>query len=132
MRYVVESNKTPDQAVTDLKDCVKKHGFGVLHTYDLKETLASKGFDLPDACHILDVCNPQQAINVLSEDMGINVALPCRVSVYSEAGKTKLAMARPTKLLAALSDSTELALIAKDVEEKLKAMIDDAAYNSIS
>ena len=132
MRYVVESNKTPDQAVTDLEDCVKKHGFGVLHTYDLKETLASKGFDLPDACHILDVCNPQQAINVLSEDMGINVALPCRVSVYSEAGKTKLAMARPTKLLAALSDSTELALIAKDVEEKLKAMIDDAAYNSIS
>jgi uncharacterized protein (DUF302 family) len=127
MRYVVESNKTPDQAVTDLKDCVKKHGFGVLHTYDLKETLASKGFDLPDACHILDVCNPQQAINVLSEDMGMNVALPCRVSVYSEAGKTKLAMARPTKLLAALSDSTELALIAKDVEEKLKAMIDDAA-----
>jgi uncharacterized protein (DUF302 family) len=127
MRYVVESNKTPDQAVTDLEDCVKKHGFGVLHTYDLKETLASKGFDLPDACHILDVCNPQQAINVLSEDMGMNVALPCRVSVYSEAGKTKLAMARPTKLLAALSDSTELALIAKDVEEKLKAMIDDAA-----
>ncbi len=127
MRYVVESNKTPDQAVTDLKDCVKKHGFGVLHTYDLKETLASKGFDLPDACHILDVCNPQQAINVLSEDMGMNIALPCRVSVYSESGKTKLAMARPTKLLEALSDSTELALIAKEVEEKLTAMIDDAA-----
>ena len=126
MRYVVESNKTPDQAFTDLKDCVKKHGFGVLHTYDLKQTLASKGFDLPNACHILEICNPQQALNVLSEDMGMNIALPCRVSVYSESGKTKIAMAQPTKMLAALSDSTELALIAKEVEEKITAMIDDA------
>ena len=127
MRYVVESNKTPDQAFTDLIDCVKKHGFGVLHTYDLKETLASKGFDLSNACHILEICNPQQAINVLNEDMGLNIALPCRVSVYSEFGKTKIAMAQPTKMLAALSDSTELALIAKEVEEEITAMIDDAA-----
>jgi len=127
MRYVVESNKTPDQAFADLKDCVKKHGFGVLHTYDMKLTLASKGFDLPNACYILDICNPQQAINVLSEDMGMNIALPCRVSVYSESGKTKIAMALPTKMLAALSDSTKLALIAKEVEEKITAMIDDAA-----
>ena len=126
MRYVVESNKTPDQAFTDLIESVTKYGFGVLHTYDLKETLASKGFDLPNACYILEICNPQQAINVLSEDMGMNIALPCRVSVYSESGKTKIAMAQPTKMLAALSDSTELARIAKEVEEKITAMIDDA------
>jgi uncharacterized protein (DUF302 family) len=125
MRYVVESNKTPDQALTDLKDSVEKHGFGVLHTYDLKQTLASKGFDLPNACHILEICNPQQALNVLSEDMGMNIALPCRVSVYSESGKTKIAMAQPTKMLAALSDSTELARIAKEVEDKITAMIND-------
>ena len=126
MRYVVKSNKTPDQALADLIDSVKKHGFGVLHIYDLKETLASKGFDLPNACHILEICNPQQAINVLSEDMGMNIALPCRVSVYSESGSTKIAMAQPTKMLAALSDSTELARIAKEVEEAITAMIDDA------
>lgn len=126
MRYVVESNKTPGQAFTDLQEAVKKHGFGVLHTYDLKQTLASKGFDLPDACYILEICNPQQAIKVLTEDMGMNVALPCRVSVYSDSGKTKIAMAQPTKMLAALSDSAALARIAEEVEAKISAMIDDA------
>ena len=65
MRYVVDTEKTPEQALADLTEAVRKHGFGVLHTYDLKQTLSSKGFDLPNACHILEICNPQQALNVL-------------------------------------------------------------------
>lgn len=127
MRHIIESEKTTDQALQDLQEAVKAHGFGVLHTYDLKQTLASKGFDLPEACHILEICNPQQAINVLSEDMGMNIALPCRVSVYSESGKTKIATAQPSKMLAALSDSPELAKIAQEVEACIVAMMKDAS-----
>lgn len=127
MRYIVETNKTPEAAVEDLRAAVAAHGFGVLHAYDLKETLTSKGFPLPHACHILEVCNPQQASKVLTEDMGMNIALPCRISVYEEDGKTKIATALPTKLLAALSDSPALAAVAEDVETKMKAMMHDAA-----
>ena len=127
MRYVQETAKSPAQAVSDLTEAVKKHGFGVLHTYNLKETLASKGFDLPEACHILEICNPQEAINVLSEDMGMNIALPCRVSIYTESGQTKIAMAKPSALLSALSDSPALAETASEVEEKMIAMISEAS-----
>ena len=127
MRYVQETAKSPAQAVSDLTEAVKKHGFGVLHTYNLKETLASKGFDLPEACHILEICNPQEAINVLSEDMGMNIALPCRVSIYTESGQTKIAMAKPSALLSALSDSAALAETASEVEEKMIAMISEAS-----
>ena len=127
MRYIVETNKTPEAAVEDLRATVTKHGFGVLHAYDLKETLTTKGFPLPHACHILEVCNPQQASKVLAEDMGMNIALPCRISVYEDGGKTKIATALPTKLLSALSDSPALAVVATDVEEKMKAMMHDAA-----
>ena len=127
MRYVIETNKTPEGAVEDLRAAVTAHGFGVLHAYDLKETLTAKGFPLPHACHILEVCNPQQASKVLTEDMGLNIALPCRISVYEEDGKTKIATALPTKLLAAISDSPALAAVAEDVETKMKAMIHDAA-----
>jgi uncharacterized protein (DUF302 family) len=116
MRYVVETNKTPAVAVEDLRAAVAKQGFGVLHAYDLKETLTSKGFPLEHACHILEVCNPQQASKVLAEDMGMNIALPCRISVYEEGGKTKIATALPTKLLSALSNSPALAAVAEDVE----------------
>jgi uncharacterized protein (DUF302 family) len=127
MRYIVETDKTPAAAVEDLRAAVAKHGFGVLHAYDLQETLTSKGFPLDKACHILEVCNPEQASKVLAEDMGMNIALPCRISVYEEDGKTKIATALPTKLLAALSDSPALAAVAGDVETKMKAMMHDAA-----
>ena len=127
MKYVVESSKSPSEALSSLEEAVKKHGFGVLHQYDLKQTLASKGFDLPNACHILEICNPQEAIHVLTADMGMNIALPYRVSVYTEDGSTRIATAKPTALLAALSDSPELRKIAENVEAKIVAMIDDAA-----
>lgn len=127
MRYIIETKKTPATAVEDLRAAVVKHGFGVLHAYDLQETLNSKGFPLPHACHILEVCNPEQASKVLTEDIGMNIALPCRISVYEEDGQTKIATALPTKLLSALSASPALTAVAEDVETKMKAMMHDAA-----
>jgi uncharacterized protein (DUF302 family) len=127
VRYIIGSNKTPAAALEDLRTAVAKHGFGVLHAYDLQETLSAKGYPLAHACHILEVCNPEQASKVLAEDMSMNIALPCRISVYEEGGKTKIATALPTKLLTALSDSPALAAVAQDVERKMKAMMHDAA-----
>jgi uncharacterized protein (DUF302 family) len=127
VRYIIESNKTPAAAVEDLRAAVTKHGFGVLHAYNLQETLSAKGYPLAHACHILEVCNPEQASKVLAEDMSMNIALPCRISVYEEGGKTKIATVLPTKLLTALSDSPALAAVAQDVETKMKAMMHDAA-----
>ena len=126
MRYVVTSNKSVDQAVADLETAVRKNGFGVLHQYDLKQTLAGKGVELPQECRILDVCNPKQAARVLAEDMGMNVALPCRISVYEDGGQTRIGMVKPTAMLASLSDSLELKRVAEDVELAVTRMIDTA------
>jgi uncharacterized protein (DUF302 family) len=126
MKYIVETPKSVEQAVSDLQAAVVRHQFGVLHTYDLQETLKKKGVDFPNACRILEICNPQQANKVLMEDMQMNLALPCRVSVYSEKGKTKIGMIRPTAMLKTLSDSPKLAQIAKEVETAIIAMIEEA------
>jgi uncharacterized protein (DUF302 family) len=64
---------------------------------------------------------PEQASEVLTEDIGMNIVLPCRISVYEEDGHTKIATALPTKLLSAL------AAVGEDVETKMKAMMHDAA-----
>lgn len=125
MKYVTETSKPVAQALEDLERAVQDHGFGILHTYDLKATLKEKGHDLPHACHILEVCNPNQAVKVLSEDMDMNIALPCRISVYEENGATKIGMARPTDLLAQLSDSPKLGAIAREVEDTMMDMIRD-------
>ena len=126
MQYVVETSKSAEQAATDLEAAVKKHNFGVLHVHNLRETLKNKGFDLPNECRILEICNPQQAIGVLTEDMSMNMALPCRISVYEEGGKTKIGMIKPTTLLASLSQSKVLMGIAEEVERKTIQMIEEA------
>ena len=126
MKYIVETPKSVEQAVADLQAAVQRHKFGVLHIHNLQETLKKKGVDLPNACQILEICNPQKANEVLSENMDLNIALPCRVSVYSEGGKTKIGMMKPSAMLKALSDSPALADVAQDVEKTIIEMISEA------
>ena len=126
MKYIVETSKPVDQAVVDLQEAVKKYKFGVLHIHNLQETMNKKGVDFPNQCQILEICNPQKAKEVLEDDMEMNMALPCRVSVYTDRGKTKIGMIKPTALLASLSQSESLKKVAKEVEEKIIQMIDEA------
>lgn len=126
MKYVVDSDKSVDEAAAALEAAVEKHNFGVLHVYDLKQTLKGKGFDLPSECRVYEVCNPAQALKVLTSDISMNMALPCRISVYEEHGRTRIGMILPTSLLSSLSDAKELQGVAEFVEEQTKAMIDEA------
>lgn len=126
MKYIVETSKSVEKAVTDLQESVLKHNFGVLHIHNLQETLKKKGVDFPNPCQILEICNPQNAKDVLVEDMDLNMALPCRVSVYSDKGKTKIGMIRPTAMLKLLANSPKLEKTAEEVEAAIIAMIQDA------
>ena len=126
MKYIVTSKKSIDQAAEDLKQSVLKHKFGVLHIHNIKETLNNKGVDFSNECRIFEVCNPQKAKDVLSSDMSLNMALPCRISVYEDNGETKIGMIKPSALLASLSDSDSLKKVAKEVEDISIEIINDA------
>jgi uncharacterized protein (DUF302 family) len=126
MYYVVETRKTFDQASADLESAVKNHGFGVLHVHDLGSTLRSKGIAFEEQCKVFEVCNPMQAAKVLASDMRLNMALPCRISVFTEGGKTKIGLIKPEQMLATLSQDTTLLQVAKEVEEKTVRMVDEA------
>jgi uncharacterized protein (DUF302 family) len=126
MLYVVETRKDVETAARDLEAAVKRNKFGVLHVHDLQRTLKEKGVDFPNACRILEVCNPQRASQVLTGNMGVNMALPCRISVYREGGTTKFGMIRPTALLALFPGSEKLKSVAEEVERETMHMIDEA------
>ena len=126
MYYVVDSNKSFDQAATDLEAAVKRHEFGVLHIHDLGNTLRGKGIAFAENCKVFEVCNPGQAAKVLGTDMRLNMALPCRISVFTENGKTMIGMIKPVPMLAALSQDASLAKVAQEVEAKTKMMIEEA------
>ena len=126
MYYIVETDKTFDQASTDLDAAVKRLGFGVLHVHDLGATLCSKGIAFDENCKIFEVCNPMQAAKVLATDMRLNMALPCRISVFTDKGKTRIGLIKPVQMLRALSEDPALAQIAKEVEDKTMQMVDEA------
>lgn len=126
MYYIVETGKSFDRAAADLEAAVKRNGYGVLHVHDLGTTLRGKGVVFKEECKVLEVCNPQQAAKVLAADMRLNMALPCRISVFTEKGKTEIGLIKPVQMLSALSADPELLKIAKEVEEKIVQMVDEA------
>jgi len=126
MYYIVNTSKSFKQASSDLESAVIRHGFGVLHVHDLGTTLRTKGIAFAEECKVFEVCNPAQAAKVLATDMRLNMALPCRISVFTEKGKTKIGLIKPVQMLSALSQDAALAQVAKEVEEKTIQMVDEA------
>ena len=126
MYYIVQTNKSFTQAAQDLEAAVVRNSFGVLHVHDLGATLRSKGIAFGEECKVFEVCNPGQAAKVLATDMRLNMALPCRISVYTEQGKTKIGLIKPVQMLAGLSQDAALTQVAKEVEQKIIQMVDEA------
>lgn len=126
MYYIAESKKSFERASADLEEAVNRHGFGVLHVHDIGSTLRSKGVPFAQQVRVFEVCNPMQAAKVLASDMRLNMALPCRISVYTQDGKTMIGMITPTAMLALLSQDPALAQVAQEVDAKTKLMVDEA------
>jgi len=125
MLYVRESDLPVDQVSAAIESAARAQGFGVLHDYDFHRILAEKGFPIGSQCRVFEICNPQQASEVLAADMALNMALPCRVSVYEQAGRTVVGMIPPTALLRMVSDDPRIAGTAREVEQAMQQLIDD-------
>lgn len=109
-----------------LQIAVPANKFGIMQVHDLKETMWKKGVEFDHECLIFEVCQPEQAKKVLSENMGISTALPCRISVYEEGGRTVLASLKPTTLLG-MFNAPQLKGVAMEVEETLLKIMTEAA-----
>ena len=126
MLYTVESDKDLEKVCADLQEAVTRRKFGVLHVHNLKETMAKKNVEFGRECRIFEVCNPHQARKVLEASMEISTALPCRISVYEEGGKVRLATLKPTALIEVFGQAG-LEDVAVEVEQAIVDMMDEAA-----
>ena len=125
MLYVKETTGSAKDVVERIVNAAAENKFGVLGVHNLKEKMVAKGVDFPRECLIVEVCNPGKAKSVLEANMAISTALPCRISVYEDAGKVKVATLRPTALLE-LFGNPGLAPVAREVEETIVRIIDTA------
>ncbi len=126
MLFKLSTDKTVSEAAAAMQAAVQANHFGVLHVHNLKETMAKKGVEFAHECLIFEVCQPQQAKKVLDKNMSICTALPCRISIYEQGGKTILATLKPTTLLA-MFDSPQLEGVAQEVEDAIIKIMKDAA-----
>jgi uncharacterized protein (DUF302 family) len=113
-----------EAAISRVTEALKKEGFGVLTEIDVKETLKKKlGVEFRPY-KILGACNPPFAYQALLAEDKIGLMLPCNVIVQELApGKVEVAAVDPIASMRAV-DNPKLADIAKEIQAKLKAVID--------
>ncbi|BCB05673.1 DUF302 domain-containing protein [Bacillus sp. KH172YL63] len=116
--YTKEVSMSVKEAVEKVEAALKEESFGVLWHLDLAQKLDDKGLDFNEEVVVLEVCNPHEAKKVLEESMLVSYFLPCKVTVYTESGTTKIGMAKPSKLIE-MVDSDELKATALDIENRL-------------
>lgn len=126
MLVKLSTDKTVSEAAAALQAAVKANHFGVMQVHNLKETMAKKGVELARECMIFEVCQPQQAKQVLDHNMSLSTALPCRISIYEEGGKTILATLKPTTLLA-MFNVPQLEAVAQEVEDTIVKIMKETA-----
>jgi uncharacterized protein (DUF302 family) len=117
--FTKELNLPYEKAELMVREALQKEGFGSLTEINIKEKLKEKlGIDFKKYT-ILGACNPPFALRALKAEENIGVLLPCNVVLYEKAGKTILAIMRPTAAMS-MVDNPELLAVATEVERKLK------------
>ena len=126
MLFKLSTNKTVKETEAALQIAVTVNKFGLMQVHNLQETMIKKGVEFAYKCLIFEVCQPQQAKKVLEQNMSVSTALPCRISLYEEGGKTILATLKPTTLLA-MFHTPQLEGVAQEVEDTIVKIMKEAA-----
>jgi len=120
----VKEVETPfDEAVTAVTEALKKEGFGVLTTIDLREKFREKlNVDFRKYV-ILGACNPPNAFKAIKAEENIGLLLPCNVIVHDKGGRTAVGIIKPAVAMGMI-DNPELKPLALEVETKLKRVFE--------
>jgi uncharacterized protein (DUF302 family) len=111
-----------EQAVEKVTEELKKEGFGVLTTIDVRETLKKK-LDVDFKKYvILGACNPPFAFKALQAEEEIGLLLPCNVVVYEKNGNTAVAIFDPI-VMTQVIDNPSVQPIAEEVRMRLQRVL---------
>jgi uncharacterized protein (DUF302 family) len=112
-----------ESAVEKVTEELKKEGFGVLTTIDVKQTMKQKlGVDFTQYV-ILGACNPPFAHKALLAEEQIGLLLPCNVIVYEKEGKTVISAFDPL-IMTEILDNENIRPLMEEVRARLVRVID--------
>lgn len=114
---------TFDQAIEKVTEELKKEGFGVLTTIDVKDTLKKK-IDVDFKKYtILGACNPKLAHSALQVEEELGLLLPCNVIVYEKNDKTVVSIFDP-RVMTLVIENPEMKPVAEEVKNKLQRVLE--------
>jgi uncharacterized protein (DUF302 family) len=122
----LSTDKTVSETAAAVHDAVQANHLGVMQVHNFKETMSEKGMVFVRECLIFDVCQPQQPTKALDENMRVSTALPCRIFIYEDDGKTILAALKPTTFQA-MFHAPQLEGAAQEVEATMVKIMKEAA-----
>jgi uncharacterized protein (DUF302 family) len=111
-----------EQTIEKVTVELKKEGFGVLTSIDVKETLKQKINVEFKKYTILGACNPPIAHRALMEAEDLGLLLPCNVIVYEKDGKTRVSIFDPM-VMTWIMENDNIKPIATEVQEKLQRVL---------
>jgi uncharacterized protein (DUF302 family) len=112
-----------ESAVELVKEQLQSQGFGILMTIDMKQKFEENlGIDFRKYM-IIGACDAFNACKAIMAEENIGLLLPCNVIVYESEGGTVVGVIRPTVAMQMI-ENLDLHRIAKDVERRLKNVID--------
>ena len=111
-----------EQAIEKVTAELKKEGFGILTSIDVKDTLKQKiNVDFKKYA-ILGACNPPIAHRALQEEEDLGLLLPCNVVVYEKENKTRVSIFDPM-VMTWIMENDNMKPIATEVQEKLQRVL---------
>ena len=121
--FTKELNIPYETVIEQVREALKKEGFGILTEIDVKGKMKEKlGLDMRKYI-ILGACSPTNAFKAILAEENIGLMLPCNVIVYEKGSKTVLSVIRPTVAMQMI-DNVELQKLADAVEGQLKKAFD--------
>lgn len=121
--YTVITGLDVSEVAEKLREALKGKGYGILSTIDMQKILKEKNGQDIDPYMILDVCNPKHAGTAMDRHRGTGLALPCKITVHREGGKTEVSLLKPTVALG-MTGFDDLAELANKVEAEIKDSMD--------
>ena len=121
--YIVETNKSFDDAVVSVLKAVEQKGWALFQIYDVKERLAAKGFN-QKPLKIIEICSGKYANQFLNKNRLISLCMPCKINVLEKNGKVKIVGMKPTIISKFFPEVNQEE--AKEVEKDLKEIVDNS------
>ncbi len=124
--YSVITNLPYEQTLAALEGKLAEIKFGILCKIDIPQRIRDKGLAYSEQFTVLEICNPAEALGALEKNLKAAYFLPCKLLVHNQGGRGAIGLLKPSSLIRELDDP-ELDALARRIEEKLIAVMDQLA-----